>query len=602
MAYISLYRKYRSQSFGEISGQEHITRTLGNAIASGRVGHAYLFCGPRGTGKTSVARLLAKCLNCVQAPTLTPCNTCPSCEEINAGITGASFNVQEFDAASKRGIDDIRQLRETIGTGRWGPGEEEKGRKVVIIDEVHMLTTEAFNALLKTLEEPPVHVLFVLATTDVHKVPATIVSRCQRFDFHRGSLEQIGARLRFVAEQENVQIEEAAIERVARGSGGSWRDALSLLEQVLAYGGERVTAADVTTVLGTVAEEDLARLAGAIAAQDGAAIFAEVDRLISDGRDIRQLTRDLTEFMRQLLLVAVGAAAPGMAAEQASLARTFTVSQLVAAVEQLAATEREFRESDQLRIILEVALIRLARLGGTADLAAVTSAMVRENGAAAAARVAPRPVEPMAPPAAPPIAAEAQAIPVRLPDPPLTPRDPPPPPVPLAETAPEPPAMVPVASSAPSEAAAPDVATLQRRWNVVVEELKRRRQRTTSALVEEAQPIRVENGTVILGFQYQTLVDILMHKKPEDRQRLEEAIADIFKVRLRVAAEVLSGAGVPTPAGAPAPHPASPPPRPASVQRQMMSDGSEPMLPDNSSLVHEVIEIFDGKIMHDEPH
>jgi DNA polymerase III subunit gamma/tau len=586
MAYISLYRKYRSQNFGEISGQEHVTRTLGNAITSGRVGHAYLFCGPRGTGKTSVARLLAKCLNCNEAPTLTPCNACPSCDEINAGITGASFNVQEFDAASKRGIDDIRQLRETIGTGRWGPGEEEKGRKVVIIDEVHMLTTEAFNALLKTLEEPPEHVLFVLATTDVHKVPATIVSRCQRFDFHRGSLEQIGARLRFVAEQENVEIEEAAIERIARGAGGSWRDALGLLEQVLAYSGERVTASDVTTVLGTVAEEDLARLAGAIAAQDGAAIFAEVDRLISDGRDIRQLTRDLTEFMRQLLLVAVGAASPGGLAEHASLARAFTLPRLVAAVEQLAATEREFRESDQLRIILEVALIRLAHLTGAPAATPTIQAPPRENGAAAAARVVPRaPPEVVPRQTVPPRAVEANSV------------------AEAKASAPPDPALVetPTAPSAPSEAPAVDLATLQRRWVVVVEELKRRRQATASALANEAQPVRVESGTLMLGFQYQTLVDVIMQQRPEDRKRLEDAIGDIFKVRLRVVAAVNGGSGGQDTGANSAPPVAPPPQRPAGAQRQPPTDAQEPTLPDNSSLVHEVIEIFDGRIIDDEP-
>jgi DNA polymerase-3 subunit gamma/tau len=216
MAYLSLYRKYRSRNFGEVSGQEHVTRTLANAIRGGRVGHAYLFCGPRGTGKTSVARLLAKCLNCAQAPTLEPCNSCASCDEINAGITGASFNVQEFDAASKRSIDDIRHLRETIGTGKWGPSEEKKGRKVVIIDEVHMLTTEAFNALLKTLEEPPPHVTFVLATTEPHKLPNTILSRCQRYDFKLVPATRLAQHLTGIFARENIQVAPGA---VSEGSG-----------------------------------------------------------------------------------------------------------------------------------------------------------------------------------------------------------------------------------------------------------------------------------------------------------------------------------------------------------------------------------------------
>src|SRR5947209_935539 len=238
MAYLSLYRKYRPQSFEELFGQEHVTRTLQNALRAGRVGHAYLFSGPRGTGKTSSARLLARALNCEQGPSPAPCGVCTSCTEIRDGI---SPSVVEIDAASSRGIDEVRDLRQRVMTVPSQRG----ARKVFIVDEVHMLTTEACNALLKTLEEPPAHVLFVLATTDAQKLPATILSRCQRFEFRRGSVSLISERIRHVAEAEGFSIDPEAVRLVARASGGSWRDAISLLEQVLSYDGTEITAATV---------------------------------------------------------------------------------------------------------------------------------------------------------------------------------------------------------------------------------------------------------------------------------------------------------------------------------------------------------------------
>src|SRR5262249_31310452 len=249
------------------------------------VAHAYLFCGARGTGKTTMARLLAKCLNCERGPTPEPCNACDNCLRIR---DGSSMDVIEIDAASNRGIDEIRTLREKV---QYSPSQSRK--KVYVLDEVHMLTSEAFNALLKTLEEPPGHVVFILATTEAHKIPATILSRCQRFDFRRGSLAQIGDRLRTVAEQEGYTLEPAAIERIARGAGGSWRDALSLLEQVLSYGEKTITAADVTHVLGTVDADALHALAEAVRVSDGAALFGSIEELIAAGKDARQLTRDL---------------------------------------------------------------------------------------------------------------------------------------------------------------------------------------------------------------------------------------------------------------------------------------------------------------------
>jgi DNA polymerase-3 subunit gamma/tau len=292
----SLYRKWRSQTFGELVGQEAITRTLQNAIAGGRVGHAYLFCGPRGTGKTSSARLLAKALNCTY-PDLKarPCNECEACRSI---AEGRAMDLIEIDAASNRGIDEIRSLRDTIG---YQPSQFKY--KFYIIDEVHMLTEPAFNALLKTLEEPPPHAIFVLATTDPQDIPATVVSRCQRFDFQRISLEQITARLAFVCEQEGIEADTGALELVARQATGSLRDALSLLDQLIVFSGSYITADAVRAMLGVMNSEAVAEFVNCLIDQDMAGGLELINRLVQSGTDMKRFNREIVDHLRLLMLV-----------------------------------------------------------------------------------------------------------------------------------------------------------------------------------------------------------------------------------------------------------------------------------------------------------
>src|SRR5579864_2791246 len=281
MASQSLYRKWRSQKFGELIGQEPIIRTLKNALSSGKPAHAYLFTGPRGTGKTSTARLLAKTINCANPHDGEPCNECQQCREITAGN---SFNVIEIDAASNRGIDNIRDLREKVmvppSTGKY---------KVYVLDEAHMLTTEAFNALLKTLEEPPDYVIFVLATTDVHKMLPTVLSRCQRFDFKRLTTRQIVGHLRFVAEQEQVKLEHAAAELIARAAAGGMRDALSLLDQAIAYADNDISLAQVQSMLGVADPRAIVKFITSIADLDSSAVLHLINELSEAGADLRQV-------------------------------------------------------------------------------------------------------------------------------------------------------------------------------------------------------------------------------------------------------------------------------------------------------------------------
>jgi len=295
LSYVVLARKYRPQTFSELTGQEHVSRTLQNAIDTGRVAHAFLFTGARGVGKTSSARILAKALNCEQGMTTEPCNACPICKEIT---DGTSTDVFEIDGASNTGVDDVRDLRDNV---KYLPSHSRY--KIFIIDEVHMLSTSAFNALLKTLEEPPAHVKFIFATTEPHKVPVTILSRCQRFDFKRISLAKLIARLRFIADAEQIVISDPALAMIARKGDGSMRDSLSVFDQVLAFCGATVSDEDVATMIGAVDRRLLADISAAIFGSDTQGVLAGIKRVDGVGYSMRQFCQELIDHFRNLLVI-----------------------------------------------------------------------------------------------------------------------------------------------------------------------------------------------------------------------------------------------------------------------------------------------------------
>jgi len=368
VSYLVLARKYRPQSFDDLIGQEHVAQTLANAIAQDRVAHAFLFTGVRGVGKTTSARILAKCLNCLGAdgkatgPTSKPCQTCAACTEIAAGV---DMDVQEIDGASYNGVDEVRRLQEGLA---FRPARDRF--KIYIVDEVHMLSNAAWNAFLKTLEEPPPHVKFIFATTEVHKVPVTILSRCQRYDFKLVSARQIGARLKDVVNSETLAADDAAVNVLAREAAGSMRDAMSLLDQVIAYGADKITADVVARVLGVADREVLHRLTSAVLAGDAGGALDVLDQVSRQGFDMVHLWKDLMRHVRNLVVAKVCAEgqakelldlADEEAADVLALAQKSDADDLTRIFTGLSRGFDDIVKSGQVRSNLEMTLVRLAR-------------------------------------------------------------------------------------------------------------------------------------------------------------------------------------------------------------------------------------------------
>jgi DNA polymerase-3 subunit gamma/tau len=552
----SLYRRHRPGSFDEVVGQQHVVRTLRNAVEQDKVHHAYLFVGSRGTGKTSMAKILARSLNCERGgPTITPCGECESCTTIAAGT---SIDVIEMDAASNRSVDDVRDLRERVAYapagGRW---------KVYILDEAHMLTKEAWNAFLKTLEEPPPKTVFVLATTESHKVMATIADRCQRFDFQRPSLEQISEVLDRVAATESIEVDEGAVAMIARSASGSFRDALGTLDQLVAFSGKKVGLDEVLEMLGAADAELLFEAVDAVLAEDPKAVLLGVEKMARSGRDPSQFARDLLAHLRFLLVAQTTGEIPTSfvvtatdSARLQSQATAIGPAALIRTIDELATALTAVREGDDARMAVEIALLKAAR----PDLDPSTEGLLRrierlEDGAEQAAGPVPAADPPsppgakassgMAPPTVPPAAeSPPQHAPERT-----SPADLPATPEPSAFNEGAPPAGgggagVPRGAEAAAEQpastvgdAAPtgpagreplDLEKLKRAWPAILDQLAKTAP-ALAAFFEEARPVGYDPSERVVEISFPAAATFNKRKAEtaENRERVAEALQTV---------------------------------------------------------------------------
>lgn len=499
MGYVAMYREWRPKNFADIIGQNHINRTLQNALESNRIAHAYLFCGPRGTGKTSTAKVLAKALNCLDKQGVEPCNKCENCRQINQG---SSMDVLEIDAASNRGIDEIRDLREKV---KFAPSEGKY--KVYIIDEVHMLTNEAFNALLKTLEEPPRYVIFVLATTEPHKIPLTIMSRCQRFDFRRISLQDIIDRLKFIGDQQALAISEEALFLIAKTAEGGMRDALSILDQCISFGGNQVEATTVHIVVGTVSNALISQVIFAATNGDVTAALQAVDTLNKEGKDLRQFLRDLIDYCRDLILVSV---CPNPAeivrtsvndlTRLQELSSSFNQEEIMGIIGIFTETEQGMRWTTQPRLVLELGIIKAVQFKGSQDLATILQRM--EELEQKVIQLQTNPIQGGAPPKAPSTvrtsAARGKKHPVEL---------------------------------EPGEEKL--LVTIQHNWPEVLELVKKQR-RAAQALLVEGRPFHVQGGNLTLLFKDEYAFHRDKIEQTDNKLAVEQALSKVMGQQLQL--------------------------------------------------------------------
>ncbi len=500
-----MYRKWRPQSFDDVVGQEAVTRTLRAALASGRVAHAYLFSGHRGTGKTTTARILAKALNCERGPTPDPCNRCEPCRAIGEG---SSLDVIELDAASNRGIDEIREIRERV---RLAPASARY--KVYILDEAHMLTTEAENALLKTLEEPPPHVVFVLVTTEPHRLPPTILSRCQRFQFRRLPTALVVERLGRIAREEGLRVSPGALRLIARAADGALRDAESVLDQLAASVDGEIREQDVVELVGLVEDEVVDAATQAVRDADAGAALRIAAQLVDSGRDPRAALRRLLLHFRDLLVLRTSPdlgdlvdATPDRLAHLVQQARAFQPDELLRAISVLASAESEARWATQPRVALELALLRLARPDVDPTLEGLRGRLLKLERLLTtdpSASSPPRPVQQLDPPAR---GGDGPAVQPLLPEEPQL-----------------------------------DLQVVAARWPRVLEEVRARRA-YTYALLADARPAAVEQDHLVLEFPAGSEFAATTVQDRRHRALVEEAVREVVGRPLRLRCVVLEGA------------------------------------------------------------